>query len=142
MWRESDGAMDAALAAMKSAGVTAGEIFLEDYSVFTVSVSGGRIESLETQDVRGGGLRVFERGRFGFAYTADLSPDGLSAAIGMARGLIARATRTTPTVCPRPTSRRRPSPRTTTPRWLASTRRKRSGWPGAWRSRRAPPTPE
>jgi PmbA protein len=92
--READGTLDGALAAikgMKGAGAPAGEIFLEDYSVFSVSVADGRIESLETQDVRGAGLRLFDRGRFGFAYTADLSADGVRAAIEMARGLIARA---------------------------------------------------
>ncbi|HZI94629.1 MAG TPA: TldD/PmbA family protein, partial [Patescibacteria group bacterium] len=65
--------------------------FLEDHSIFSVAVADGKIESLETQDVRGAGFRLFDRGRVGFAYTADLSPEGLRETVAMAKGLLAHA---------------------------------------------------
>lgn len=89
--RENDSSLDRALAAARACGVAGGEAFLEDHSVFSVSVSGGKIENLETQDVRGVGLRLFDHGRVGFTYTADLSDQGLRDAVDIARTLLAHS---------------------------------------------------
>src|SRR5262245_56330955 len=83
--------LDRALDVVRSARCGEGEVFLEDYSVFSVSVADGKVESLETQDARGAGLRLFDRGRVAFSYTADLSPDGLVEAVEMAKGLLDRS---------------------------------------------------
>jgi len=89
--REKDDVLERALAATQGAGVAGGEVFVEDHAVFSVAVADGRIESLETQDVRGAGLRLFDRGRVGFTYTSDLSPAGLAEAVELAKGLLARS---------------------------------------------------
>ena len=56
------------------------EVYLEDSVISSVTVSGGRVESLEMKEERGAGIRVFNGGRVGFAYTADLSPAGVKQA--------------------------------------------------------------
>lgn len=86
--REIDGVLDLALAAVRAAGPVGGEVYLEDQAVFSVSVSDGKIESLETQDVRGAGFRLFDRGRVAFAYTSDLSEGGLRSVIETAKSLL------------------------------------------------------
>lgn len=83
--------LDRALDVVRSARSGEGEVFLEDYSVFSVSVAGGVVESLETQDACGAGLRLFDRGRVAFSYTADLSPEGIAEAVEMAKGLLDRS---------------------------------------------------
>jgi PmbA protein len=89
--RDSQALLDLAVSAVARAKVGGGEVFIEDHTVFAVSVADGKIESLETQDVRGAGLRLFDRGRMTFAYTADLSEEGIAQAVGMARALLAYA---------------------------------------------------
>lgn len=89
MTHDVDGVLDAGLHALRSQGES-GEIFVEDHSVFAVSVAAGRVESLETQDVRGAGIRVFSSGRVSMAYTADTTPDGLAEAVRMAVALLPR----------------------------------------------------
>ncbi|HKY32856.1 MAG TPA: TldD/PmbA family protein [Candidatus Polarisedimenticolia bacterium] len=88
--RELDELLDRALETLSSRRL-AGEVYVEDLSVFSVSVSGGAIESLESQESRGAGVRVFEGERVGFAYTSDLTPTGLAEAAGLARGLASKA---------------------------------------------------
>ncbi len=86
--RETQETLDLALQILEDSPAEAGEIFLEDYSAFSVSVAGGAIESVETRDVRGAGLRVFDKGRVAFAYTSDLSDAGLREAIRLAGSLL------------------------------------------------------
>lgn len=88
--RGIDDALDMALTSVKMAGTAGGEVYLEDHAIFSVAVADGKIENLQTQDVRGVGIRLFDRGRVGFTYTADVSPEGLNEAIEMAKGLLAR----------------------------------------------------
>jgi PmbA protein len=63
------------------------EIYLEDGVSSTVAVSSGKVESVEVKEELGAGLRVFEEGRVGFAYTSDLGPEGLRSAAKAARAL-------------------------------------------------------
>ncbi len=90
MMRDVDAILDAALAAFGSARL-AGEIYLEDHAIFSVTVSGGAIESLEAQEVRGAGLRLFEGGRVAFTYTSHLTAEGLRDAVQVARDLLPRS---------------------------------------------------
>ncbi|MGH9867386.1 MAG: TldD/PmbA family protein [Candidatus Polarisedimenticolia bacterium] len=90
MTRDLEAILDTALEVMRGTRV-AGEIYLEDHAIFSVTVSGGAIESLEAQEVRGAGLRLFDAGRIGFAYTADVSAEGLREAAAMARDLLPRS---------------------------------------------------
>ena len=89
MNRESDGVMDLALQVLRDSGATSAEVYLEDYAVTSVSVAGGRIENLESQEVRGAGVRVFRDGRVGFCYTTALGPEGLKGAAQTALSLLA-----------------------------------------------------
>jgi len=61
------------------------EVYLEDNAITSVAVSGGRVESLEMKEELGAGIRVFDAGRVGFAYTSDLSPEGVRLVASAAR---------------------------------------------------------
>ncbi|MBI3451111.1 MAG: TldD/PmbA family protein [Acidobacteria bacterium] len=65
------------------------EIYLEDNSVTSVCVAGGKTESLELKEERGAGIRIFDGGRVGFAHTADLSAQGIRDAAAAARSFAA-----------------------------------------------------
>lgn len=67
----------------------AGEIFLEDGRSTRVAVSDGKIEALEERRDRGAGVRVFEGGRAGFSFTADLSSGGIAQVVSRAREIAA-----------------------------------------------------
>jgi PmbA protein len=76
-----------AAAEILSAMRLTGEVFLEDDWVVSVAVSGGKVESLELKEERGAGIRIFDAGRVGFAYTSDLTPAGVRAAAAAAMAL-------------------------------------------------------
>ena len=65
------------------------EIYLERNLITSAAVSAGKVESLEMQEELGAGIRVFTGGRFGFAYTSDLSPGGVKATANLACALAA-----------------------------------------------------
>lgn len=88
--RELDEPIDLALQILRDSKSRDGEIYIEDHAVFSVAVAGGRIESLETQEVRGAGLRLFDAGRVAFGYTSDLSAEGLAQAVRMGEELLER----------------------------------------------------
>ena len=89
MTHDVDPALDGGLNALRAAGQT-GEVYVEDHSVYAVAVSGGRVESVESQEVRGAAFRIFSGGRVSCAYTADISADGLREAVGMSASLLPR----------------------------------------------------
>lgn len=64
-----------------------GDVYLEENLISTVGVSAAKVESLEAKEELGAGLRVFEKGRVGFAFTADLSPEGIRRTASAARSL-------------------------------------------------------
>ena len=68
-----------------------GEIYLEENLVFVSTVSGGKVESAETKEQRGAGIRIYEGGRVGFAHTSDLEPAGIRVAASAARALAEHA---------------------------------------------------
>jgi PmbA protein len=63
------------------------EVFLENAVSSSITVVDGEAESSEERVDHGIGLRLFREQRVGFAYTSDLSPEGLSAAVEQARAL-------------------------------------------------------
>jgi PmbA protein len=69
------------------------EVFLENSVSSTVTVVDGEAESTEERQDHGVGLRLFREQRVGFAYTADLSREGLVAAVERARALSAHGRR-------------------------------------------------
>lgn len=68
------------------------EAFLAHERSFEVKTYGGEIESLSSADPRGAGMRVVADHRVGFAYTTDLTPQGLDAALAQARDNAAHTT--------------------------------------------------
>jgi len=65
------------------------EVFMENSVSSTVTVVDGEVESTEERQDHGIGLRLFREQRVGFAYTSDLSREGLVAAVERARALSA-----------------------------------------------------
>lgn len=57
------------------------EVYAEDVSRRRIEVYRGRPESVDTARERGVGIRLASGGRTGFAWTGDLSPDGLRKAL-------------------------------------------------------------
>ncbi len=62
----------------KKRGATEAEAFIEVGREASCRVRDGAIEDLTQSTSKGVGLRVFKKGRLGFAYTSDLTPDGIS----------------------------------------------------------------
>lgn len=72
-------------------GTDAAEAYLSHTREMEIEVRGGRVETIKSAEEKGLGLRVFREGRMGFAYTTDLSPEGLDR---MARDAAANALQT------------------------------------------------
>lgn len=77
---------DRAVSILSDMRLTA-ELYMEETVSSSITVSSGKVQSVEMSEERGAGIRVFERGRIGFAHTSDLSPEGLRRAAGLARRL-------------------------------------------------------
>ena len=78
------------LDAMRASG-TAGEIYLEDSRQSKVAVSDQTVESLSDRRDLGLGIRVFEAGGVGFAFTTDLDADAVRVTVRAAKEKIGRA---------------------------------------------------
>ena len=65
------------LAAAVDGGARDAELYFHHGAELTVRVFAGEVESLTAAEARGAGLRVFIDSRMGFAYTSDLSEDGV-----------------------------------------------------------------
>src|SRR5438067_3391909 len=72
----NDATVEVALDALKATGAT-GEIFLREAQSGSVEIKEGAIESVIARGERGVGIRVLDEQRLGFAYTSDLSADGI-----------------------------------------------------------------
>lgn len=72
-----------------SAGAAAAEVYAGEATTREVRVYGGDVESLTAASQRGMGVRAWIRGRVGYGYGTDLSPEGVAAiaerAVGAAR---------------------------------------------------------
>ncbi len=86
--REFDDLLERGLECVRDLRSGDGEVYLEERSVFRLAVADATVESLESQQVRGAGLRIFHEGRIGFAYTTDLTDEGLRRCAGMAKDLL------------------------------------------------------
>ncbi len=81
----------------------AGEIYLEDTAATAITVAAGKLESLEMKEERGAGIRIFDQGRIGFAWTSDLSEVGLRRAAEASRALASLTDADPANRLPRPT---------------------------------------
>jgi PmbA protein len=61
------------------------EAFVTHEKNFSVKAYEGEVEKLASSEPRGAGVRVLTGGRAGFAYTTDLSDDGLKTLLALAR---------------------------------------------------------
>lgn len=77
---------DRAASLLREMGLEA-EIYLEDSVSSSIAVSSGKTVSFEMSEELGAGIRIFDRGRVGFAHTSDLSADGVRRAAGAAKAL-------------------------------------------------------
>jgi PmbA protein len=68
----------------RAAGAEEAEAFFHHGVELTVKVHDAEVEQLTAAEARGVGLRVFGDARMGFAYTSDLSDDGLGRVVTMA----------------------------------------------------------
>src|SRR5438445_6447428 len=81
----NEATVDAALDALRSLGVATGEVFLREAQSGSVEIKEGAIEAVIARGERGVGVRVLEDQRLGFAYTSDLSVNGIRACADTAR---------------------------------------------------------
>jgi len=83
---DSDAAVDRAIGAIGASG-SAGEVFLREGWSTSVEVRDGTVENVISRGERGIGVRVLRDGRAGFAYTSDLTRDGIAACVDAARDM-------------------------------------------------------
>lgn len=83
---DNDAAVERATAAIVAAG-SAGEVFLREGWSTSVEVRDGAAENVISRGERGIGVRLLSDGRAGFAYTSDLSRDGIAACVEAARDM-------------------------------------------------------
>src|SRR2546427_7152669 len=81
----NEATVDTALDALRSLDVATAEVFLREAQSGSVEIKEGAIESAMARGERGVGIRVLDEQRLGFAYTSDLSPDGIRTCADTAR---------------------------------------------------------
>src|SRR5206468_7001734 len=77
--------VDTALQALRDMAMPLGEVFLREAQSGSVEIKDGAIESVIARGERGVGIRVIDEQRLGFAYTSDLSADGIRGCADTAR---------------------------------------------------------
>jgi PmbA protein len=85
----NEATVDLALDALRSLGAATGEVFLREAQSGSVEIKDGAIENVIARGERGIGIRVLDEQRLGFAYTSDLSIDGIRACAETARRMSA-----------------------------------------------------
>ena len=84
----NDATVDIALDALKATGAT-GEVFLREAQSGSVEIKEGAIEAVIARGERGIGIRVLDEQRLGFAYTSDLTANGIRECADTARRMSA-----------------------------------------------------
>ena len=84
----NEATVDIALDALKATGAT-GEVFLREAQSGSVEIKEGAIEAVIARGERGIGIRVLDEQRLGFAYTSDLSANGIRSCVDVARRMSA-----------------------------------------------------
>jgi PmbA protein len=81
----NDEVVDRALAALRGAGVTTGEVFVREAQSGSVETKDGEIENVIARGERGLAVRVLDGQRIGFAHSSDLAAPGIEACVDQAR---------------------------------------------------------
>ena len=85
----NEAVVDRAIASINGLRVDGGEVFLRDGQSTSIEVRDGAIENAITRGERGIGVRVLRGGHVGFAYSSDLSADGIEECVSSARDIAA-----------------------------------------------------
>jgi PmbA protein len=85
----NEAVVDRAIASIKGLRVDGGEVFLRDGQSTSIEVRDGEVENAITRGERGIGVRILRGGHVGFAYSSDLSPDGIEDCVSAARDIAA-----------------------------------------------------
>jgi len=85
----NEAVVDRAVASIRGLRVDGGEVFLRDGQSTSIELRDGEVENVITRGERGIGLRVLRAGHVGFAYSSDLSPDGIEECVTSARDIAA-----------------------------------------------------
>lgn len=85
---DNDATVEHALGAIGRSGA-GGEVFLREGWSTAVEVRDGAAENVISRGERGIGVRLLREGRAGFAYTSDLTRDGIAACVEAARDMSA-----------------------------------------------------
>jgi PmbA protein len=78
-------AVEQALDALRALGLGQGEVFLRAAQSGSVEIKDGVIDNVVARGERGVGIRVLDEQRLGFAYTSDLTAEGIRACADTAR---------------------------------------------------------
>ena len=78
-------AVEQALDALRALGIGQGEVFLRAAQSGSVEIKDGVIDNVVARGERGVGIRVLDEQRLGFAYTSDLTAEGIRACADTAR---------------------------------------------------------
>ncbi len=86
--REAGEVLDLALEILRKAPVDGGEVYFQNSHESSATVVDQRVESVQTKQERGVGLRVFRGGRIGFSFTPDTSAGGIRRAVDRAEAIL------------------------------------------------------
>ena len=85
----NDAVVDRALGSINVLRVDGGEVFLRDGQSTSIEIRDGTVENTITRGERGIGVRMLRGGQVGFAYTSDLTADGIEECVMAARDIAA-----------------------------------------------------
>jgi PmbA protein len=85
----NEAVVDRAIASIKGLRADGGEVFLRDGQSTSIEVRDGEVENTITRGERGIGVRIVRGGHVGFAYSSDLSLDGIEDCVSAARDIAA-----------------------------------------------------
>ncbi|HEY8808024.1 MAG TPA: TldD/PmbA family protein [Candidatus Limnocylindria bacterium] len=83
----NEAVVDRAIGSIKGLRVDGGEVFLRDGQSTSIEVRDGDVENAITRGERGIGVRVLRGGHVGFAYSSDLSANGIEECVTAARDI-------------------------------------------------------
>ena len=81
----NEAVVDRAISSINGLRIDGGEVFLRDGQSTSIEVRDNEVENAITRGERGIGVRVLRGGQVGFAYSSDLSADGIEECVTAAR---------------------------------------------------------
>jgi len=81
----NEAALEAVLGRFDELKLREADVYVEEIALESISVADGEVESVENKLTRGASVRVLNEGRVGFAFTTDLTPDGVDSLVRRAQ---------------------------------------------------------